>query len=102
MSSIFSQPPNELIMKIIKMNTDREIEENRSKYNIIVNHLGVYFENSFNYVSPSPSCFRDGIIRHDAALLEYHDLWGNKEVYNNICNRHGGEKEFNEWCDDWF
>ena len=55
---------------------------------IIVNHLDVYFENSFTYVSPSPSYFRDGIIRHDAALLEYHDLWGNKEVYNNICTRH--------------
>ena len=55
---------------------------------IIVNHLDVYFENSFTYVTPSPSYFRDGIIRHDAALLEYHDLWGNKEVYKNICNRH--------------
>ena len=43
MSSIFSQLPNDLIMKIIKMNTDKEIEENRSKYNIIVKVLESYF-----------------------------------------------------------
>ena len=43
MSSIFSQLPNDLIMKIIKMNTDREIDENRSKYNVIVKQLGSYF-----------------------------------------------------------
>ena len=43
MTSIFSQLPNELIMKIIKINTDREIEENRSKYNIIVKRLESHF-----------------------------------------------------------
>ena len=43
MTSIFSQLPNDLIMKIIKMNTDKEIEENRSKYNIIVKRLKSHF-----------------------------------------------------------
>ena len=75
----------------------KETNKNKKLYGEIVKHLNYYFEER----EPWPIYIRYGDKRTDTQFLEYEDLWCSNH-YEIIANKHGGQEEYDNWCDACF
>ena len=105
-NSIFSNLPNDIIIKICKQNKiNKQNELYKKRHNIVIKHLQEYIDEYVIKDDTEPDInygfFFDGDIRCDARFLEYNDLW-ETSYYKTIANEWGGEDEFDEWMDNYF
>ena len=92
----------------------KETNKNKKLYGEMIKHLNYYID---EYVDPEDDydaqaimtyellykelLKRGGHPRIDTQFLEYEDLWCSNH-YEIIANKHGGQEEYDKWCDACF
>ena len=102
MTSIFSNLPNDIILKIL--HEHHSSKKYKKTYGLIVKHLEEYFEEMIDEDDENPDINVDfisnGDIQTDCRFIEYNDLW-TSNFYKNIINKHG-ETDFTYYADNIF
>ncbi len=110
---------NELCYDIMEMigkqyTIIKETNKNKKLYGEIVKHLEYYIDEYVDYRDENEAqavmtwelldkgLFKMGGHRRiDAQFLQYEDLWCSNH-YKIIANKHGGQEEYDDWCDNYF